>query len=340
MVGRIALLVASVAIAMPVRGQGTLSPHTSVRITTIDQRSMQGRLVSGDLSSLTIATGDARAVVRRDSIATISAASIRSKGWAIGLGATTGVLGGLFLGAVAQGICESSNGCPGSFQEGLLIGGGFGLVAGGAAGAVVGAFLHKWSPASASVRVTGRPVGAAALEGCATRASEGAAELEVGMAGNNRRAARLGLTALCRSAFSVGAEIGDLGSEIHFSSSYVQAGTTFTTTIRTFGSAVNFIGPFVEVPFHAPLNPRLVASAGYYRRSETSSTQTIVYKGTTSQLSSSSSDSVLGHPGASLGLAVSLPLWRHLSIGADVRGHVMAGSGLIRTIGVTARIAP
>lgn len=64
--------------ASPMFVQSTLPSGTSVRMTLTDQRVLEGRLIRGDASSLTIAVRDTVIDVGRGQIAAMSRRSLRT----------------------------------------------------------------------------------------------------------------------------------------------------------------------------------------------------------------------------------------------------------------------
>lgn len=343
MVRRGATVLALAAGAVPAAAQRSLAPGTGVRITLRDLRDVEGRLLASDSASLTVRTGDSSVSIRREQIGTMSAASsTRSLRYGTRLGLATSAVGALFVGAVAGGLCEGANGCDNAAVGGGLVGAGLGFVAGGIGGAILGALFHDWKEVPASMLVKGRPTGATAPEPCASSREVGI-QSSVGPSSLNGLSSRLGVTFLCGAGFSVGGELATLGNGTQWANNYSTQGSTSTNTIQSFDQYADLRGAFVEIPFHTPFNPRIIASAGYYRQIETTATNMYTYSSnaTTYTRTSSTSRSAAAHPGAGLGLSLSMPLWQYLSLGADVRGHYIAGSGsMIRTLGLTVRIRP
>jgi hypothetical protein len=327
-------------LATPAAAQRSVAPGTPVRITLADQQVVEGQLLSGDASSLTVRTELATVAVPRQQIASMSAKiATRSARYAGRLGLLSAGAGAAFFSMLAQGICESQSGCDNAAVDGGLIGGGFGLVTGGAAGAVFGALFHDWKSVPASVAVNGREFGALATERC-VRNPGIAVEGGLGQTNLHGASKRIGVTLLCRSAFSVGAEVTSLGSGTNPVSTQAEVGTTSTFVSHTRARTLSFKGGFVELPFGGRLNPRLIASAGAYQRTETNAMYTSIWDGKTSQYSTSTATEVSMHPGGSLGLSISMPLWKYLSLGTDARVHFMTGASSISTLGVTLKVRP
>jgi hypothetical protein len=313
--------------------QRTLSPHTRVRVALTSQRVIEGRVAAGDSSSLVIVNDGVTSTIARDSIATLTVASSRTVPYAIGIGAAGAVVTGALFGLASEAFCEGSH-CRNAFTDGAVAGAGVGLAGGAALGAIVGSLVHRWKTAPTTARVVDRPVGATAIDRCSS-ASGFDAQAVIGGSSLGGRYDRLQLTAVCRPQISVGAEVGELGNVTTLSQTITSGGST----IQVFQRSVKYAGAVTEVPLHRVLNPRLIASIGEYRVNRLHVTQTNVFSPSGNTYSTSSSREISNHAGGGVGLSVSLPLWRYVSLGAEARAHVASGSRPITVLGVSVRIA-
>ena len=115
-----------------------LKPDRFVRIQLPELGRIQGRVSFHSSSEMVLQMeGESRAI----SLAAVDTLWVRGRGTKTGaiIGGLLGIGGGIFLGALADGLCEYD--CGGNYVVGGAI---FGAVTGGAAGAIIGTAIPRW----------------------------------------------------------------------------------------------------------------------------------------------------------------------------------------------------
>lgn len=115
-----------------------LRPDRFVRIQLPEIGRIQGRVGSRSGSAIVLQMEGEDRTISLGAVDTLWVRGRRTKSGAI-IGGLLGIGGGIFLGAIANALCEYD--CGGSFVIGGAIAGG---VAGGALGAVIGAAIPRW----------------------------------------------------------------------------------------------------------------------------------------------------------------------------------------------------
>jgi hypothetical protein len=145
-----ALALLTVGVTLPTRAQATpaggldsasvleLKPDRLVRLQVPDQGRLQGRVGFRSGSELLLKMDGEE---RRISLGGVDTLWVRGRHTRTGaiIGGILGTGGGILLGALATGLCEYD--CDNNY---VLSGAVFGLAAGGAAGALVGAAFPRW----------------------------------------------------------------------------------------------------------------------------------------------------------------------------------------------------
>lgn len=116
-----------------------------IRVLTVGQSVIEGRLASRSDTGIVIRQrGDSsHAAIQRIAVIYLPALNVKS-GAIIG-GIAGAAVGSLFLGALAQGFCETAD-CSGAFASGAAWGAALGGAAGAFIGLFIGAFSHHWDP--------------------------------------------------------------------------------------------------------------------------------------------------------------------------------------------------
>ena len=184
-----------------------------------------------------------------------------------------------------------------------LAGGVIGATVGAITGAAVGSLVHEWTPVTSSVLVTSpSPVGLYGIESCENGPM---VDGEVGKEIDGGTSARLAVALACARHVTGGLEIGSLGS-------------------KSDGRSETFVGAFTEFALgEVVLNPRIVTSLGAYHESQPRAAKVVRWR-----------------PGVGVGTAVSSPIWRHLSIGAETRAHFSGNGNTWLTMGLSGRYRP
>ena len=146
--------------ATPMFAQTAIAPGTSVRLTLTDQRVLEGRLIRGDSTALTIAVGDTSIDVGRGQISAMSRRSLRTGTYARRVGRVASIPGvglGVVVYVVGAGSDRPITWSGGAFTAAAvagLAGGVIGASIGAIAGAAVGSLVHGWTPVTPTVLVT------------------------------------------------------------------------------------------------------------------------------------------------------------------------------------------
>ena len=295
--------------ATPMFGQSTLPSGTSVRISLTDKRVVEGRLIRADSTALTVAVRDTFIDIGRGAVSGISRRSLRTGTYARRVGRAA-IIPGIGLGVLVYAIGAGSdrpiqwNG--GSFAAAAaagLAGGVIGPAVGAIAGAAVGSLVHGWTPVTSSVLVTAPPlVGLHGIESCGNGP---AVDAGVGKEIDGGTSARLAVALACARRVTGGLEIGSLGS-------------------KGDGTSETFVGAFTEFALgEVVLNPRIVTSIGAYHEAQPRAANVVRWR-----------------PGIGVGTAVSSPVFRHLSIGAETRAHFSGNGNTWLTMGLSGRFRP
>ncbi|MEP6621027.1 MAG: hypothetical protein ABJE47_17000, partial [bacterium] len=160
-----------------------------------------------------------------------------------------------------------------------------------------------WTPIASSVLVTTPSlVGLHGIESCRNGPM---VDGEVGTEIDGGTSARLAVALTCARRVTGGAEVGSLGS-------------------KSDGTSETFVGAFTEFALgDVVLNPRIVTSLGAYHEAQPRAANVVRWR-----------------PGAGVGIAVAVPVWQHLSIGADARGHLSGNGNAWLTMGLSGRYRP
>ncbi|CAN5880689.1 hypothetical protein BH11GEM2_BH11GEM2_08330 [soil metagenome] len=292
--------------ATPMFGQSTVTSGTSVRITLIDQRVVEGQLIRADSTALTIVVRDTFIYVGRNQISVISRRSLGTGTYARRVGRAA-IIPGVGLGVLVFAIgaggdrpIKWNGGTVAAAGASGLAGGVIGASLGAIAGAVVGSLVHEWTPVTSSVLVT--TPSQVGVESCgnATRVTG-----EVGKELGGGTSARLAVALTCARRVTGGAEIGSLGS-------------------KSDSTSETFAGAFTEFALgNLILNPRIVTSLGAYHEAQPRAANVVRWR-----------------PGVGIGMAVAAPIWRHLSIGAEARAHLSGNGNTWCTMGLSGRYRP
>lgn len=301
-------LLSIVFAATPMLAQATVSSGTSVRIRT-DESVLEGRLIRGDSTALTIALRDTIIDVDRSQISTISRRSLRTGTYARRVGRVA-IIPGVGLGVLVYVVGAGSD-RPITWNGGAitaaaaagLAGGAVGAAIGAITGAAVGSLVHGWTPVAPTVLVTASSLGGLhSIESCGRGPM---VDAEAGTAIGGGTSARLGVVLACERRVAGGAEVGSLGS-------------------RSGGSSETFVGAFTEFALgDVILNPRIVTSLGAYHETQPRAANVVRWR-----------------PGVGIGTSVAVPIWRHLSIGADARAHFSGNGNAWFTLGWSGRYRP
>lgn len=116
-----------------------LKPTRLVRFSLPAMGRVSGRIANRWGDTLALASNGTRQVISLGSIDTLWVRGRATKTGAI-VGGILGIAGGLFLGALADGLCEYD--CQNS--DYLVTGGLLGLAAGAGTGAIIGAAIPRW----------------------------------------------------------------------------------------------------------------------------------------------------------------------------------------------------
>jgi hypothetical protein len=280
-----------------------------VKITRTDQRVVEGPLIAGDSTALTIALRDTILSIARGQISGLSQRSLRTGAYARRAGRAA-IIPGMGLGVLVLAIgaggdrsLQWNGGIVAAATAAALAGGVIGASIGAITGAVVGSLVHEWTPVTSSVVVTTLPtVGLYGVESCGNGPT---VQLEAGKEIAGGTTERLAVALTCAQLVTGGAEFGSLG------------GTNS-------GASETFVGAFTEFKLgEVVLNPRIVTSLGAYHETQPGAANVVRWR-----------------PGAGLGIAVAAPVWRHLSIGAEARGHFSGNGNVWLTMGLSARYRP
>jgi opacity protein-like surface antigen len=190
---------------------------------------------------------------------------------------------------------------------------------------------------------TTRTSGAGGVEFCNPRPSvEASIGTQPAGGGVTTRAA---VTLTCDGRVTGGLEIGQLArreSESRSSSVDSFNGDTFAENMSG-GRTESFQGGFANIAFGSRfLNPRFVASAGAYHEvawSDQASSHTTHIDGTTTHFEFHQHSSTW-RPGIGVGLGVSAPVWQHVSLGAEARGHWSGNGNMALTTVLSMRFRP
>jgi hypothetical protein len=290
-------------------GQSTVPSGTSVRITLTDQRVLEGRLIRADPAALTVAVRDTIIDIGRDQISLMSQRSLGTGTYARRVGRAA-IIPGVGLGVLVFAVVAREDrpitwnaGSVAAAAGAGLAGGVIGASIGAITGAVVGSVVHEWSPVTSSVLVTTPlPVGLYGIESCGDRPM---VDGEVGKEIDGGTSARLAVALTCARRVTGGAEIGSLGS-------------------KSDGTSETFVGAFTELPLgEVVFNPRLVTSLGAYHEAQPRAANVVRWR-----------------PGVGVGMAVTAPIWQHLSIGAEARAHFSGNGNAWFTMGLSGRYRP
>ena len=348
----VATIIAFAGASVPAAAQPSLSPGTPVRITLLSKQFIEGSLVSADTNSITVRVNADDIGIPRRQIATMAVSTgTRATRYGLIFGLVTAPIGAWLVADFGKAICESDSCRHDAATTGAAGGAGVGFLVGALAGGLVGALYDDWESLPASVDVGGRAGSTSAREACPSNPAvdvHGSLGLARGggtgrtggkpTMGRSPTAVRIGVTLLCRTSFSVGPEGGSLGGELSGSWSETAEGPTRTSVATTIDRSSAFQGGFVQIPLQGPLNPRLIASAGSYSRTETITTSTNTWNATSLQHASTSVVDASRHPGGSLGVGLSTPILTYASLGADARIHLIAGESSIKSLGVTLKV--
>ena len=115
-----------------------LKPDRFVRIQLPDLGRIQGRVGARTGPDLVLQMDEENRTVSLGSVDTLWVRGRRTKTGAI-IGGVLGIGGGIFLGAIANALCEYD--CDGNFIVGGAV---FGGVSGGVLGAIIGAAIPRW----------------------------------------------------------------------------------------------------------------------------------------------------------------------------------------------------
>ena len=301
------LLIAFAASPMP--AQSTLPSGTSVRMTLTDQRVLEGRLIRGDSTALTIAMRDTIIDVGRGQISALSRRSLRTGMYARRVGRVASIPGvglGVLVYVVGAGSDRPITWTGGAVTAAAaagLAGGLIGASLGAITGAAVGSLVHGWTPVTPTVLVTTSSlVGLQGIESCGNGPMVDGA---VGTTFDGGTSARLAVVLACARRVTGGAEIGSLGR-------------------RSSGTSETFAGAFTEFMLgDVLLNPRIVTSLGAYHETQPRAAKVVRWR-----------------PGVAIGTSVAAPIWRHLSIGADARAHFSGNGNAWFTLGWSGRYRP
>ena len=318
----------------------TLPVWTRVRVAMRHDTVVEGRVVRGDSRTLTIATGSgAPRVLQRDSIFVLSATSNFTQSQAVSLGMITGAMGAI-LGGASVAHCRDRTDCYASATS-FWVGGGLGFAIGLLGAGAIASPSPQWHGLPASVDVRGRSFGLGAVESCILSPS---IHIEMGLSSTGSPTQRLAVPFGCYHGVTVGGEIGQPSRITAEGSSYTYTQAISTTTAWKDKHFVSFGGGFVELPFRVALNPRLIISGGDYRRDEETYTRVVTYNNSGGQGTPviTQSSNVANHPGFGAGVGFSVPCWRQISLGLEVRTHWLLdhGGGPITTVGAAARLWP
>lgn len=324
--GLLCLTAGALLMATPVSAQGALQPGRSVSATLADGQVITGRLIGGDSSTLTIDHAGLPLILDRTSIATLSRRSHRSGPSRI-LGTIGAIGGGLFLGVLAQGLCEYR--CDNAW----LLGGAIG--AGGAGGVLwtvgssIGAAAPRWDDVSVQAPVSASTQGLFAAAPCAGN-NEWTAEGGAIQAGGV--AARGMGTFFCEPEMRSGIEIGYLRRPF---TQHSQPYGASTITVGD-GFSAQYVGLVTERAIgNLPLDPRLVTSLEWHfetrRELLDDRDQTPFYR--------SDATHSVSAPGFGLGLSIGFNPVRHLSLRTEGRARV-APEGNVNTLSLNAQWRP
>lgn len=115
-----------------------LKPDRFVRIQLPDLGRIQGKVGFRTGSEMVLQMEDEKRTVSLSSVDTLWVRGRRTKTGAI-IGGLVGIGGGIFLGALANALCEYD--CGGNV---VVAGALFGMATGGITGAVIGAAIPRW----------------------------------------------------------------------------------------------------------------------------------------------------------------------------------------------------
>ena len=115
-----------------------LRPDRFVRIQLPEIGRIQGRVGFRTESEMVLQMDEKNRTVSLGSVDTLWVRGRRTKTGAI-IGGLLGIGGGIFLGAIANALCEYD--CGGNYIVG---GAAFGAVSGGVAGAIIGTAIPRW----------------------------------------------------------------------------------------------------------------------------------------------------------------------------------------------------
>ena len=295
--------------ATPVPGQTTVPSGTSVRITLMDQRVLEGRMIRADSTTLTVVVRDTIIDIVRSQMSVISRRSSRTGTYARRVGRAA-IIPGVGLGVLVFVVGSGSDrpiqwngGTLAAAAASGLAGGAIGASIGALTGAVIGSLVHEWTPVTSSLLVTpSSPVGLHGIESCGNVPMvDGGVGKEIG----GGTSARLAVVLTCARRVTGGAEIGSLGS-------------------KGDGTSETFVGAFTEFAVgEMVLNPRIVMSLGAYHEVQPRAANVIRWR-----------------PGVGVGTAIAAPIWRHLSIGAEGRAHLSGNGNAWFTMGLSGRYRP
>jgi hypothetical protein len=115
-----------------------LKPDRFIRIQLPELGRMEGRVGFRTESEMVLQMDEQNRTVTLASVDTLWVRGRRTKTGAI-IGGILGIGGGIFLGALANALCEYD--CGGNYVVGGAV---FGAVSGGVAGAIIGAAIPRW----------------------------------------------------------------------------------------------------------------------------------------------------------------------------------------------------
>lgn len=339
------LLACALTLTRGVDAQSIVSAGTAVKLRRVDSLTVQGRLVRADSTTLTLETLTGTLVIPRGDVTELSRRSLQTGPYARRL-ALIGVGPGLGLGALMIAIAGTEHGpTSAAGKVGMLaFGGALGASLGALSGAVLGALVPTWTPLATSVGVAAtRSSGAGGVELCNPRPSvEGSIGTQADGGGVTTRAA---VVLTCGGRVTGGLEIGQLArreSESRSSSVDSFSGDTYTEQMSG-GRTESFLGGFANIALGTRfLNPRFVASAGAYHEvawSDQASSHTKRADGTTTSFDSHQQSSAW-RPGVGVGLGVSSPVWQHMSLGGEARGHWSGNGNIALTTVLSMRLRP
>lgn len=320
----------------PAVAQATLPPWTEVRFALAGNAFVEGRLVRGDTATLTIRTAGGELVtVHRTDILLMTATTSSTLDQAFPTGLVAGVLSAVVF-ATYSARCSGPNACGPSAST-AFAGGALGLTFGTLIAGALAAPTRAWRAVTPTVRVEGNPSGITAPELCQLLPS---VKADRGVSTGGSRTQGLAVTLLCYRGFSIGGEQGTPRrlSDDRFTVTNFDQG--YTTSSYAHWHNASFVGGFAEIPLGRVLNPRIIVSAGRYRREDRWATVTATYNYPSTTVVTAGATTWSNHLGGGLGVSVSMPMMQHVSVGLDARTHYLAGAGggTIGTLAATIRV--